>query len=150
MFTRAGRHTLLCCGAVCGGGVRKGTMPLALLSVAFSHFPHFQQANWAPLVLIPRRVVCVHSRTLWVSPMNSPRSWEFLLPLQPPQSFAIRGFEALFPQAGTLGCVVCLAPQLFLPVYLRANVGSPDLPAATLLRVLSPLAAHLCPSFQSE
>ena len=30
-------------------------------------------------------------------------------------------FEALFPHAGTLGCVVCLAPQLFLPVYLHVS-----------------------------
>ena len=59
-----------------------------------------------------------------------------------PQS---RGFEALFPHAGTLGCAVCLAPQLFLPVYLHANVGPPSLksttslgpPATALLRVLS-------------
>ena len=32
-------------------------------------------------------------------------------------------FEALFPHAGTLAYVVCLAAQLFLPVYLHANVG---------------------------
>ena len=30
-----------------------------------------------------------------------------------------------FPCAGTLGCVVCLAPQFFLPVYLHMNVGPP-------------------------
>ena len=41
-------------------------------------------------------------------------------------------FEALFPCVGALGCVVCLAPQLFLPVYLHANVGLPALPAAAL------------------
>ena len=34
-------------------------------------------------------------------------------------------FEALFPRTETLGCVVCLAPQLFLPVYLHANVDCP-------------------------
>ena len=41
--------------------------------------------------------------------------WEFLLPPQHPQVFSVIGFEALFPHAGTLGCVVCLVPQLFLP-----------------------------------
>ena len=54
-------------------------------------------------------------------------------------------FEALFPRTGTLGCVVCLTPQLFLPVYLHTNVGPPvlpatalpGLPATTLLQVLS-------------
>ena len=48
---------------------------------------------------------------------------EFLLLLQAPQVFSVRGFEALFPCAGTLGCAVCLAPQLFLLVYLHENVG---------------------------
>ena len=33
---------------------------------------------------------------------------------------------------GTQGGTVCLAPQLFLPVYLHANVRPPSLPAATL------------------
>ncbi|KAF6104411.1 hypothetical protein HJG60_011347 [Phyllostomus discolor] len=30
---------------------------------------------------------------------------------------------ALFPRARTLGCVVYLTPQLFLPVYLHSDVG---------------------------
>ena len=47
--------------------------------------------------------------------------------------FSVRGSEALFPHAGILGCVVCLTPQLFLPVYLHVAVG---LPAATLPQVL--------------
>ena len=46
-------------------------------------------------------------------------------------------FEALFPRVGTLGCVVCLVPQLFLLVYLYLNVGPPVLPATTLVQVLS-------------
>ena len=65
---------------------------------------------------------------------------EFLLPPQPSQVFSVKGFEALFPGNEILGCVVCFAPQLFLPVYLHSNVGppappataSPWLPAATL------------------
>ena len=63
-------------------------------------------------------------------------------------------FEALFPRAGTLACAVCLAPQLFLPVYLHTNVGPPGLqsaaslspPATALLQVLStrqPVSAPL-------
>ena len=47
-------------------------------------------------------------------------------------------FEALFPQAGALGCVVCLAPHLFLPVYLLVNVGPPTLPASCSLAHLAP------------
>ena len=54
-------------------------------------------------------------------------------------------FKALFPCTGTLGCTVCLTPQLLLLVYLYANMGlpspqstaSPSPPATTLLRVLS-------------
>ena len=40
--------------------------------------------------------------------------------------------EALFPQAGALGCVVCFAPLPFLPVYLGANVGPQGLLAVAL------------------
>ena len=46
-------------------------------------------------------------------------------------------FEALFPHAGALGWVVCLAPQLFLLVYLTRNVGPP---------VLQPLPCEFCPT----
>ena len=54
-----------------------------------------------------------------------------------PTGFFNQRFEALFPHTGTLGCVVCLTPQLILPVYLHANVGWSSPPAATLPRVLS-------------
>ena len=58
--------------------------------------------------------------------------WEFLPLPQPPQVFSVRGFEALVFHAGTLGCTVCLPPQLFLPVYPHANVGPPALSATAL------------------
>ena len=45
-------------------------------------------------------------------------------------------FEALFPCAGALGCAVCFAPPLFLPVYLCMNVGPQGLPA-TLWHLLA-------------
>ena len=41
-------------------------------------------------------------------------------------------FEGLFPCAGALGCGVCFAPPLFLPVYLCPNVEPWGLPATTL------------------
>ena len=55
-------------------------------------------------------------------------------------------FEALFPGAGALGCVVCLAPQLLLLVYPHMDVGPPSPLATASLPVLStwlpaPLAA---------
>ena len=95
--------------------------------LVFSHFPRYPQSNWALLVLIPRWVGFVCSKTLWVSPWTLLWGWEFLpLSPQPPQVFSVRGFEALFPCSGTLGCVVCLAPQLFLPAYPQVNVGLPS------------------------
>ena len=53
-------------------------------------------------------------------------------------------FEALFPHSGTLGCAVCLVPQLFLLTYLHVNVGPPAPPVAASLCVLS--TQMPCPS----
>ena len=88
--------------------------------------------------------------TLWVLPMNSP----VRLGVSPAMSiptviFSVRGFEALFPLAGTLGCVICLTPQLLLLVYPHVIVGPPSPPAAAFPHVLSALAAHPCPSYRS-
>ena len=60
-------------------------------------------------------------------------------------------FEALFPRAGGLGCTVCLAPQLFLPVYPHVNEGPPAPPATALLQVLSTrLPISTCPTGLNE
>ena len=90
--------------------------------------------------------VCVHPMTLWVSPTNPSVR---LGVSQAPQVFTVRGFEALFPHAGTLCCTVCLVPQLFLLVYLHANVRPPGPPANTLPCILSTPPAHLHPSYWS-
>ena len=45
-------------------------------------------------------------------------------------------FEALFPCAGALCCMVCFAPPPFLPVYLWADVGPRGLPTTTLWGLL--------------
>ena len=74
------------------------------------------------------------------------QGWEFLLLPQPLQIFPVRSFQALFPCSGTVGCAVCLTPQLSLPVYPHANVGPPSPPATALPLVLSAPAAHLHPS----
>ena len=60
-------------------------------------------------------------------------AWSFSYHLNTHSFFSVRGFEALFPHAGTLGHVVCLTPQLFLLVYPQAIMGPLTLPAATLL-----------------
>ena len=102
----------------------------------FSYFPCFSQVNWAlscAAVAQIHRLLgwCMFLGSMGPSSRLSCEAGSFLpLPPQPPQVFSVRGFEALFPCAGTLGCVVCLAPQLFLPAYPHTNVGPPVLPAA--------------------
>ena len=43
-----------------------------------------------------------------------------------------KGFEALVFHAGTLGCIVCLTPQLFLSVHPHVNLRLPSPPATAL------------------
>ena len=113
--------------------------------------------------------VCVQSRPLWVSPRNSPvRLGVSPTAASTPTGIFSQKFEDLFPLAGALGCTVCFTPPSFLPVYLCMNVGLWGLlaaawpapfipqsatslgpPATALLRVLSALPVHLCPSYWS-
>ena len=66
----------------------------------------------------------MRSRPLWVSPTNSPvRLGVSPATASTPTAVFNQRFEALFPWSGALGCVVCFAPVLFLPVYLCAYVG---------------------------
>ena len=60
--------------------------------------------------------------------------------------FIVRDFQALFSCTRTLGCIVCLIPQLFLLVYPHANVGLSGLPVATL----PTLVLQLPPSCESS
>ena len=46
-----------------------------------------------------------------------------------------------FPHDRTLGCVVYLSSQLFLPIYLHVNMGLTNLPATVLLHIFSTPAA---------
>ena len=65
---------------------------------------------------------------------------------QPPQNFSVTSFEVLFPQTGTLDCMVCLTPQFFLLVYPHANVGPPAPPPAALPAPV----LHLLPCCESS
>ena len=149
MFTRVGEPMPVCCDATCGGGVREGTVPLAQLSDGFQSLAPLPTSKLGPsgadsqvggLVYILGPCGSLQWILLWC--------WEFLplLP-QPPQVFSVRGLRLYFPWAGALGCAVCLTPQLFLPVYLRKDVGPPALPATTLPPLH--LAARLHPSYRS-
>ena len=91
--------------------------------------------------------------------MNSPVSLGVSLADAPaPTGVFNQRFEALFPRTGALGCEVCFAPLLFLPVYLFTNVGPQGLLAVSLPAVSStirhlsgygschPTESPLCPS----
>ena len=111
MFIRAGQPTLLRCDAVRGGGAREGVMALALLSARFRSPATHKRIGpfWCWFL---GRWVCVHSRTLWVSPANSPVS----LGVSPASASIPTGvfnwwFEALFPCAGALACRSVLLPS---------------------------------------
>ena len=131
----------------------KGNMPLAHLLASFQSFPLLPTRKLGPptadslvsgFVYILRTRGSLQVTLLW--------GWEFLPLLQPPQIFTNRGFEAFFSYAGTLGCRDCLAPHLFLPVYLHANVRIPSLPATTSPAGSSsrhPTRCPLCPSCPS-
>ena len=81
------------CGAVCGGGFREGTVPLAWLLADFQSLPPPLTRELYPSgVNSLGRWPCVLSRMLWVYPMNSPK--RVLPPLQPPQAVKAGGFEA--------------------------------------------------------
>ena len=75
--------------------------------------------------------------------------WDFLLLLQPTQVFTPRGLEALVSHAGTLGCMVCLTPQLFLPAYLHRNGDCLVCQLQPRPPSLLPSAHPLCPSCPS-
>ena len=91
----------------------------------------------------PGEWVCVRSRTLRVFPVNFPVRLGVSPATTNCTGFIARGFEVFFSSAGTLGCAVCLTPQLFLLVYLHANVRPPGLPST------ASLAHHLHLGFPS-
>ena len=128
------------------GGGQEGTMQFVLHSVSFQSLPLLPTIKLGPsgadsqvgeFVYILEPCGSLQWTLLW--------GWESLLPPQPPRVFSVRGFEALFPHARSLGCMVYLTPRLFLLVYLHSNVDLPSLqsavspgpPTANLLWVLS-------------
>ena len=126
VFARAGQFTLQHRGAICWGGDKEGTVPLAQLSAGFQSLPLLPTIKSGPsgadsqvggivYVLGPCRslqqVSCEDEGFFHC--YNLHRVW-----------------GAFFSHPGTVSCVVYLAPQLFLPVYLLANVGLPGPPAA--------------------
>ena len=74
----------------------------------------------------PSGWVCVHSRTLWVSPTNSPvRLGVSPTGASTPTGVFSQWFEALFPHTGTLGCAVCHLVHELLPRRPAAALPTP-------------------------
>ena len=103
-----------------------GSRPLSVTSLA----SHKQILPFQ--MLMNRQGACVCSRIPWASSTDSPVRLGVCPTATPPQDFTARGLETLVSCAGTLGCVVCLAPQLFLLAQPQVNVGYLSLQATTL------------------
>ena len=74
----------------------------------------------------PSGLVCVCSRTLWVSPTNSPmRLGVSPTAASTPTGVFNQWFEALFPWAGTLGGAVCHLVHQLLPCWPAAATTLP-------------------------
>ena len=122
---------------------------------------------------------CAHSRPLWVSPITSLVRLGVSPAAAPtPTGIFNQRFEALFPCAGALGCVVCFAPRCSsglsvsecgasgchlplclprcLPLGVRPsrficmNVGPQGLPVVRLPAPLVPHSAILGPAMATQ
>ena len=127
----------------------------------------------------PSGWACAHSRPLWVSPTTSPVRLGVSPAAAPtPTGVFNQRFEALFPRAGALGCMVCFAPRrssglsarmwgcgvlptalpaplsatlsLALSVYLCANVGWQGLLVLGLPAPFVPHSASLGPATATQ
>ena len=119
---------------MCGEGIQEGTMPLALLSAGFQSLPPLPTSKLGP----SGADSWVVGLCMFCDPVGLCNDLSCEAGISPTATSTTTGvfnqrFEALFPCAGTLGCAVCLAPKLFLPVYLHANVVPPSLQSANTL-----------------
>ena len=113
------------CGTVCGGGVQEGTMPLPPLSWLSVTSPASHKQIGPFWCCFLNGWVCVCSRPLWVSPVNSPgRLGVSPAAASTPTGVFNQRFEALFPDTGTLGCVVCFAPPAVPPGLSTHDCGT--------------------------
>ena len=103
--------------------------------------------------------VCVHSRTLWVSPTNSPMRLGVSHATSTPTGFFSQRFWGFIsphwkPGLHSLSHSPVVPPSLSAHICGTAHSASshlarPGPPATTLLCVLSTPVARLCPSYQS-
>ena len=113
-----------------GRGLRGNNGACSALCRFLVTFPATHKQIWPFWCWFPGGWVCVHSRTLWVSPTNSPVRLGVSSTTSTPTGVFNQRLETLFSYTGTLGFVICLAPHLFLSVYLHVKVGPPNLQSA--------------------
>ena len=92
----------------------------------FSHSHHYPQSNWPFWCCFPSGWVCIRSRTLWVSPTNSPvRLGVSPAAASTPMGVFNQWFEASFPHAGILCCAVCCLVHQLLPQLPASALPTP-------------------------
>ena len=107
-----------------GGAEREQWRPLC--SLVFSHSPTTHNQIGPLWCWFLSGWACAHPRPLWVSPTNSPvRLGVSPAATSTPTGVFTQRFEALFPRAGALGCVVCHLVHQLLPRLPAAALPTP-------------------------
>ena len=88
--------------------------------------------------------VCVHSRTLWVSPMNSPVRLGVSLATSSPTDFFSQMFWSFLSPLWNPGLLSLSHSPILLRIYQLENVVQPALSAATLLSPPAILPSLVC------
>ena len=165
MFTVAGNAVSCAVMLYVGEGLRGSNGAcFTLLRISIFHSGTHNQTGtlWC---WFPSGWACAHSRPLWVSPTTSPVRLG-VSPAAAPTHTGIfnQRFEALFPCAGALGCVVCFDPRCSSHLSMRecratgsasAQTACPARPTLCQSRSrhshASPLHPGAClrPSYQS-
>ena len=149
MFPGAGQGNAGCCAVTLyvGEGPRGSNGAHSTLQ-RISVTPCATHNQIGPLwCWFPSGWACACPRPLWVSPTTSPVRLGVSPAATPtPTGVFTPRFEALFPGAGALGCMICFAPPPFLPVYLCTNVGPQGLLVVRLPAPFVPHSASLSPA----
>ena len=139
---------MLCCGAVCGRGVREATMALARLLPHFQSLPPLPTSELCPFRCCPGADSRVGG-LLYIIGSLGPlqrtllRDWEFLLLPQPSQVFTVEVLRLFVSVLEPWVVWSALLPHSSSRFLFTAKVGPPGLPAASSLHVLSTQADHL-------
>ena len=105
------------------GRSRERAMALAPFSAEFQSLPQLPTIKLGPCTT--DSLVGAHSRPLWVSPTNSPvRLGVSPAATSTPTGVFNQKFEALFPRAGALGCMVCHLVHQLLPRWPAAALST--------------------------